>query len=421
MKIFTIFNMLQYTIKAPSRLRASVALPSSKSISNRALIINALAGVTTFPENISDCDDTKVMVRALEKMPDMIDVHAAGTAMRFLTAYLSVTPGEHTLTGIERMRHRPIRALVDALRCLGANIDYLNEEGFPPLHIHGRELEGGRLEVSADISSQYISALLMIGPVLKQGLTVKLLGTISSRPYIDLTLQVMRDYGADARWIDTDTIVVSSKPYTANRFVIESDWSAASYWYEMLILNGDNDSTVSLDGLSAISQQGDSVVRDIGSLFGIRTSMVNDVSETMRVLLTKGFHHVQRLDYNFSNCPDLAQTFIVTCAALGIPFHFSGLGSLKIKETDRIEAMKTELKKIGVVVSTNNDTELIWEGSRCEPTWEPFDTYGDHRMAMSLAPLAMIHDKIKINNPQVVSKSYPGFWDDLRQAGFTIE
>lgn len=414
--------MLQYTIKAPSKLNATVTLPSSKSISNRALIINALAGATTFPDSISDCDDTKVMVRALEKMPDVIDVHAAGTAMRFLVAYLSVTLGEHMLTGIERMRHRPIGVLVDALRRLGADIDYLGEEGFPPLRIRGRELDGGRLEVPANVSSQYISALLMIGPVLKQGLTVKLLGTINSRPYIDLTLQVMRDYGADARWIAADTIVVNPKPYVANRYMIESDWSAASYWYEMFILNGDNDSTVSLGGLSDISQQGDSIVRNIGLLFGIKTSMVKDADEPLQVLLTKGFHRIQRLKYyNFSNCPDLAQTFIVTCAALGIPFHFSGLGSLKIKETDRIEAMKTELKKIGVVISDHNDDELIWKGNRCKPTWEPFDTYGDHRMAMSLAPLAMVHDEIKINNPQVVSKSYPHFWDDLRQAGFTVE
>lgn len=413
--------MWQYTIKAPSRLHANVTLPSSKSISNRALIINALAGATMFPENISDCDDTKVMVRALEKMPDVIDVHAAGTAMRFLTAYLSVTPGEHILTGIERMRHRPIGVLVDALRRLGADIDYLGDEGFPPLCIHGHELDGGRLEVPADISSQYISALLMIGPVLKQGLTVKLLGTINSRPYIDLTLQVMRDYGAYARWINTDTIVVSPKPYVANRYMIESDWSAASYWYEMLILNDDNNSTVSLTGLSDESQQGDSIVSHIGSLFGLRTSIVKDVGKSPQVLLTKGFHRIQRLDYNFSNCPDLAQTFIATCAALGIPFHFSGLGSLKIKETDRVEAMKTELKKIGVVISDHNDDELIWKGNRCKPTWEPFDTYGDHRMAMSLAPLAMVHDEIKINNPRVVNKSYPRFWDDLRQAGFTVE
>jgi 3-phosphoshikimate 1-carboxyvinyltransferase len=189
----------------------------------------------------------------------------------------------------------------------------------------------------------------------------------------------------------------------------------------MLILNKDNESTISLGGLRDGSRQGDSMVRYIGSLFGLKTAMIKDKDEPMRVVLTKGFRHVQRLDFNFTNCPDLAQTFIVACAALDIPFRFTGLGSLKMKETDRIEAMKTELRKIGVVARDHNETELIWEGGRCEPTWEPFETYNDHRMAMSLAPLAMVHDEIKINNPQVVSKSYPHFWDDLRQAGFMIE
>lgn len=414
--------MLQYTIKAPSRLRANIALPSSKSISNRALIIQALSGSTLFPENISDCDDTKVMLEALERMPPVIDVGPAGTAMRFLTAYLSVTPGEHILTGSERMLHRPIGTLVDALRRLGADIEYQGEKGYPPLLIRGKSLQGGHIDIPSDVSSQYISALLMIAPTLKNGLELRLVGNVVSRPYIDLTLHVMHDYGAKASWTDMDTITVPPGQYKPCRYRIESDWSAASYWYEMLILSSDKEGVVSLGGLHDGSRQGDSMVRYISSLFGIKTTVDHgDDDGSPRMVITKGLRPVQRLEYDFSNCPDLAQTFIVTCAALGVPFNFTGLGSLKIKETDRIEAMKTELRKIGVVARDHDDCELIWEGGRCDATWEPFDTYNDHRMAMALAPLAMIHDEVRINNPQVVSKSYPQFWDHLRQSGFIIE
>jgi len=414
--------MLQYTIKAPSRLRANIALPPSKSISNRALILQALSGSAAFPENISECDDTKVMLRALELMPRVIDVGAGGTAMRFLTAYLSVTPGEHIITGSQRMLHRPIGTLVDALRRLGADIEYQGEAGYPPLAIRGKSLRGGHIDIPSDVSSQYISALLMIAPTLKEGLELRLVGNVASRPYIDLTLHVMHDYGAKANWTDVDTITVSPGRYKPCRYRIESDWSTASYWYEMLILSNDEEAVVSLGGLRDGSRQGDSMVRYIASLFGIRTIIERgDCNDSPHMVITKALRPVQRLEYNFTNCPDLAQTFIVACAALGIPFDFTGLGSLKIKETDRIEAMKTELRKIGVVIRDHDDRELIWEGGHCDATWEPFDTYNDHRMAMALAPLALIHGEVKINNPQVVSKSYPQYWDHLRQSGFIVE
>ena len=414
--------MLQYTIKAPEQLRANIKLPASKSISNRALIINALAGGRYFPENISDCDDTAVMIRALETMPDVIDIHAAGTAMRFLTAYLSVTPGDHILTGTERMKQRPIGTLVDALRYLGADVSYVDHEGYPPLRVSGHPLEGGRLEIPSDVSSQYISALLMIGPVLKNGLEIRLKGHINSRPYIDLTISMMQDFGADVQWSDVDTIKVKPKPYESRPYLVENDWTAASYWYEMMLLSKDRDANVRLAGLRDGSKQGDSMVRYISSLLGIRTTF-GDIEDGLRtnVVLQKTHRPLPRLEYDFSNVPDLVQTFVVTCVALNIHFRFTGVGSLKIKETDRIEAMKTELRKIGVVMRDHEGVELIWEGGRCEPTGEPFDTYEDHRMAMSLAPLALVMPEVKINNPQVVAKSYPHFWDDLRSAGFEVK
>ena len=249
--------MTQYKINAPELLRQTIVLPASKSISNRALIICALAGATTLPDNLSDCDDTEVIVRALRDNPYEIDIKAAGTAMRFMTAYLAVKEGEeHVLTGTERMKHRPIRVLVDALRQLGASIDYVEEEGFPPLRIRGRQLEGGHLEVPGSISSQYISALLLAGPMLKHGLTLRLTGAIISKPYIDLTLCTMRDFGAEAGWSDFDTITVSAKPYEERAFYVENDWSAASYWYEMMALAKDADDEIQLEGLADGSRQG---------------------------------------------------------------------------------------------------------------------------------------------------------------------
>ena len=220
---------MKYTIKAPSQLNASINLPASKSISNRALVISAMAGSNIQPDNLSDCDDTEVIIAALKDMPEVINIKAAGTAMRFMTAYLASTKGEHTITGTERMQNRPIGILVDALRYLGADITYEKKEGYPPLHIKGKPLEGGHLEIVGNISSQYISALLMIGPILKNGLELKLTGEIASRPYIDLTLWTMREYGAEAEWTDMDTITVKPQPYKSTPYQIENDWSASSY------------------------------------------------------------------------------------------------------------------------------------------------------------------------------------------------
>ncbi len=387
------------------------------------MIIYALSGGKTLPENLSDCDDTNVIVNAIQNMPDVIDIKAAGTAMRFLSAYLSVTEGTHTITGTERMKHRPIGVLVDALRFLGADITYLNEEGFPPLKITGRKHEGGYLEIPGSVSSQYISALLMIGPVLCKGLTLKLTGEIISRPYIDLTLWMMKEFGAEADWSDIDTITVKPKPYKSREYSIESDWSAASYWYETLALSDNYEDEIKFAGLMDGSMQGDSIARYLFSLMGVKTifdSTKQGIPTT--VTLKKLERHVPRLDYDFINSPDLAQTFVVSCALMDIPFKFTGLRTLKIKETDRIEALKTEMKKLGYIIKDENGDSLVWDGERCEPATDiAIDTYEDHRMALSFAPAAIKLPGIKINDPNVVTKSYPNFWNDMRNVGFIID
>lgn len=413
---------MQYIVKAPNRIKAEINLPASKSISNRVLVIHSLSGGNSTLHNLSDCDDTQVMINALRDMPEVIDIKAAGTAMRFMSAYLSVTEGEHVITGTERMKHRPIGVLVDALRRLGADIEYVGEQGYPPLRIRGKQLEGGTLEVPGNISSQYISALLMIGPALRNGLELRLTGDIISRPYIDLTLHVMHEFGCKIEWSSVDTISVKPQRYDDREYVVENDWSASSYWYEMLALSEDKENGIILPGLRDASRQGDSVVRYLYSLLGVKTAFKNgDHGQDTKVALTRHFSALTRMDYDFINQPDLAQTFVVTCCALGIPFHFTGLASLKIKETDRIEALKTEMRKLGYVLRDVNDCELEWDGERCEAEDNPsIDTYEDHRMAMSFAPLAITLGCIRINNPEVVSKSYPNYWDDLRKAGFEI-
>lgn len=413
--------MTTYRLTAPERLDATIELPASKSISNRALIIYALSGGQIVPENLSDCDDTEVIIEALRHMPDEIDIKAAGTAMRFMTAYLSLTPGTHVLTGTERMKHRPIGTLVDALLKLGADIEYVGEQGYPPLRITGSKLQGGDLEMDGSISSQYISALLLIGPMLERGLSLHLTGDIISRPYIDLTLWMMGEFGAHAEWTSADTITVEPQPYKARDYFIENDWSAASYWYEMVAMSDDPEATVRLTGLTDGSKQGDSVTRYIFSLLGVKTvfqTKKQGVPQT--VTLRRNGRCVPRLEYDFVNSPDLAQTFVVTCLAKGIPFCFKGLATLKIKETDRIEALKRETRKLGFVVESRNDSELLWDGERCEPTGDPIDTYEDHRMALAFTPFALKRQGLLINNPLVVSKSYPKFWEDIKGAGFRI-
>ena len=419
-------------------INARIVLPSSKSICNRALIINALAkGNGALLENLSDCDDTRVTVNALRDMPRTIDIMAAGTAMRFLTAYLAVNEGgEHIITGTERMRQRPIKILVEALRELDAKIDYVENEGYPPLRISGMALSGGEISLPGNVSSQYISALLMIGAVMRKGLKLTLTGEIVSRPYIDMTLSIMKDFGAEASWVEemrattrvapTDTenghadiqakcLEVKPKPYQPIHYYIESDWSAASYWYEMAALS--KEARIELPGLKEKSTQGDSAIASLFAKLGVRTEFVDGCA-----VLAKGGQVSERLDYDFSCQPDMAQTFVVTCAMMNVPFKFSGLQSLKIKETDRIAALITEMRKLGYVLQETDGSVLEWDGTRCAPLPHPaIDTYEDHRMAMAFAPAAIVLGELRINNPQVVSKSYPTFWNDLTTATFNSQ
>lgn len=406
---------MRYKLSAPSVVKTTIQLPASKSISNRALIINALARGTTPPCNLSDCDDTLVMIKALAENNETIDIMAAGTAMRFLTAYLSTVQGTHILTGTERMQQRPIQILVNALRELGAQIEYAGKEGFPPLRIHGTELKGNELTLKGNVSSQYISALLMIGPVLKNGLRLHLTGEIISLPYINLTLQLMKEFGAKAAWTSGNSIEVAPQPYTPVSFMVESDWSAASYWYQIAALS--EQAEIELMGLFRNSYQGDSRGAEVFSRLGITTEFTHE-----GVLLKKSNRLVEQLNEDFVDIPDLAQTFAVTCCLLGIPFRFTGLQSLKIKETDRIFALKAELRKLGYLLQDVQDSILIWDGERCQPEAQPvIQTYEDHRMAMAFAPAALRFPEMRIAEPQVVTKSYPAYWEHLQQAGFQID
>lgn len=405
---------MTYQIKAPSLLNASLLLPSSKSISNRVLIINQLSGKSYRPMNLAECEDTNVMVDGLNTTEEVVDIRAAGTAMRFLTAYFAVTSGCHVLTGTVRMKKRPIRVLVDALRSLGADVEYIGEEGFPPLRIVGKSLEGGELVVDGGVSSQFVSALLMVGPMLTKGLRLVLKGITVSRPYIDMTLQLMRHFGAQADWENRQIIQVRPGGYRSVPIVVEADWTAASYWYEVVALAKGGE--VELAGLRSQSMQGDSSVKELFGQLGVETIFTD-----RGVLLRKQPIAVKCLEHDFVNQPDLAPTFVVTCALLGIPFRFSGLQSLRIKETDRVEALVRELGKLGYDLKQNSVSEISWDGKRRPIEKVPaIDTYEDHRMAMAFAPVACCIPDLVINDPQVVSKSYPNFWKDMQKAGFSI-
>ncbi|WP_165155840.1 3-phosphoshikimate 1-carboxyvinyltransferase [Parabacteroides sp. ZJ-118] len=407
---------MNYQLKAPdSAIRTTVKLPASKSISNRALILNALSDSPYDVENLSDCDDTNLMVKALSSNDRDFDVGAAGTTMRFLTAFLSKVAGEWTITGSERMKNRPIKVLVDALNALGARIEYLEREGYPPLRIFGSALRGGEISLPGNVSSQYISALLMIAPLTEQGVALRLEGTVISRPYIHITLRLMERYGASASWTG-HTIRVLPGAYQPVRLTVESDWSAASYWYEILALS--RTAEIELLGLRENSLQGDAAGARLFARLGVSTAYTS-----RGVVLRHTGTVCERLVHDFVNEPDLAQTFAVTCALLNIPFRFAGLRSLRIKETDRIEALKRELRKLGYVLTDRDDSILEWNGERGEPEPRPvIATYEDHRMALSFAPAALVRPGgIAIAHPQVVSKSYPRYWEDLKAAGFSIK
>ncbi len=406
---------MQYKVIAPEKTESyNVLLPTSKSISNRALILNSLAYSSYEIKNLSDSDDTQLLIKALKSDGCHFDVGAAGTTMRFLTAFLSKIVGEWTITGSERMKQRPIKILVDALNKLGAKIEYLEKEGFPPLKIFGSALDGGELELAGDVSSQYISALLMIAPTMKNGLRLILKGEIISRPYILLTLKMMETFGVKSEW-NGNVISVQEANYCPTEFSVEADWSAASYWFEVAALNPESE--IILKGLKRYSEQGDSKVAEMFVKLGVESKF----SQKGLVLKNSGIK-VNKFIYDFIEQPDLAQTLAVTCCCLDIPFEFSGLQTLKIKETDRINALIDELKKMGFVLKSNQIDNLIWDGEKTDVLNLPcINTYKDHRMAMAFAPAVSICGDMIIDDPAVVSKSYPKYWDHLKEYGYLAE
>lgn len=386
-------------------INLKIDLPASKSISNRALILDALSYSPYDIENLADCDDTNVLVEALDSNSSIFDIGAAGTSMRFLTAFLSKTVGEWVITGSERMKQRPIKLLVDAINGLGGRIEYVEKEGYPPLRIFGSALIGGEIRLKGNVSSQYISALMMIAPCMLHGLKIILDGKIISRPYINMTLRMMEEYGVQVDFTE-NIINIEPQEYQPVPYKVESDWSAASYWYEVMSIVGKGG--IFLYNLTENSYQGDSKVASLFEQLGVKTTYFDE-----GVLLSPNGKLVKKLEYDFSDEPDLTQTFAVSCCIKGIPFHFKGLDSLKIKETDRIAALINELAKLGYKIYEPAESELAWDGKRIEANEDVLiNTYEDHRMAMAFAPVALV-TPISIENPQVVSKSYPGFWSDF--------
>lgn len=400
-------------IKKLSRINpTAITLPASKSIANRALIIDALAGKKSPLKNVSEARDTETMQRLLNSDGPIWDVLDAGTTMRFLTAYAAVRAEEITLTGTKRMQERPIRILADSLKELGANIEYLNNEGYPPIKVkHIKNQLTNKIKVRGDISSQYISALLMIAPELPNGLTIELTGHIGSKPYIKMTLAVMKAFGVDADWKE-NIITIPKQSYQPTEYTVEPDWSAASYWYSFTALS--EDAEIILKDLKDDSIQGDRQIADYMSRLGVST-----VFTDQGAILSKKAHETS-VSFDFTDCPDMAQTIAVICAAKGITCKMTGLESLRIKETDRIAALQTELSKFEAQLDEKDDHWLLVPARDTAELKSPeFDTYHDHRMAMAFAPLSTIAD-IRIKDPEVVNKSYPGFWKDMSKVGFSI-
>ncbi|GAB5527967.1 MAG: 3-phosphoshikimate 1-carboxyvinyltransferase [Roseivirga sp.] len=393
----------------PILQETDIALSSSKSESNRALVIQALSAYPIELHNLSDARDTQTMMRLLKSEEETWDVLDAGTTMRFLCAFAAVGTQKRTLTGTKRMQQRPIKILADALKSLGAKVNYLKKEGYPPLAITPiKTQKTNKIRIKGDVSSQYISALLMIAPTLPEGLTLQLTGKIGSRPYIQMTLDLMNKFGVESNWSGS-TIEIKPQPYQSGSYTIESDWSAASYWYSFVSLS--KQAKIKLLGLRSRSMQGDTAIVRIMNSLGVMSAFEDD-----GVILQK-IPEQKELSFDFSDCPDLAQTIAVVSAVKKIPCQMSGLESLRIKETDRIAALKKELKKFKAKLKEVEPG--IWEvRSKFETTAEPIaiETYEDHRMAMAFAPLCTQQELI-INDPSVVNKSYPGYWDDLRKAG----
>ena len=401
----------------PLSIQAEIKLSGSKSESNRALILRAVSNNLVTIHNLSDAADTAVLAKSLETLNNdgqwqTIDIGPAGTAMRFLTAFLSITPGKFQLTGSHRMKERPVKILVDALRDIGAEIDYVEQEGYPPMRIHGGLMQKNKhIKINGSVSSQYISALLLIAPALPNGLTLEI-ENLTSTPYVEMTLEMMANAGIVADWNDR-TIDIQPQDFKPSTLSIEPDWSAASYWYSIAALA--EKANITLAGLTKYSLQGDSRISEIMANFGIETTFPNN---EMKITTVAKAPRVKTFD--FCDCPDLAQTVIVYCTAAGLNMKFTGLETLKIKETNRILALQTELYKIGVKLIEEDFTYTLDTTNLHFPDKLTIATYHDHRMAMAFAPLALLVKELIIEDAEVVNKSYPGFWEDLERAGFAV-
>ena len=399
----------------------TVAITGSKSISNRLLILGKLFGDLKI-ENLSNSQDTQLLEKALAENSEVVDIHHAGTAMRFLTSLFAIKEGKKTiLTGSARMKQRPIKPLVDALRELGAEINYLENEGFPPLEIHGKRIEKNFVKIPANISSQFITSLLLIGASLENGLEIELQGEITSRSYIKMTLKILKDIGIESRFERNSIKILSSESSLYNKqldkhfhsskikhYTVESDWSSASYFYSLAAIGKKR---IHLKSFYAFSLQGDSALKEIYlKFFGVNT--ISDSAENQIALIPDThFQYPEKFILDMNDCPDIAQTVCVTCVALKLPFEISGLGTLKVKETDRLVALQNELEKIGC------KTEITDDSIKSLEFFEPKNaisiaTYNDHRMAMSFAPFALVKE-LDIQNEDVVEKSYPDFWRDF--------
>jgi len=402
---------MKYSLHFPiKKLQGKISLPASKSISNRLLVIRALSR-NDFPLiGLSDSDDTQVLQLGLQSESDVIDIGHAGTSMRFITAYFAATGQVRTITGSERMKNRPIGDLVDALNQLGAGIIYLEKTGYPPIRTSGNALSGSFIEISGNVSSQFITAMLLIAPTLHNGLTIKIKEEPVSASYIRMTLALMEQAGVRSVW-ENNTITVARQDYRSEGMTVERDWSAASYWYQMAALA--DDAEILLEGVTEKSLQGDAVISQMAYSLGVKTEYTPD-----GVLLTKHRKICSELELDFINSPDLVQTMVVTCCLNNIHFRFTGVQTLRVKETDRIAALQNELLKLGYCVKETSPGVMEWNGEGTEPQ-QPvcISTYHDHRMAMAFAPAAIRFAGLQIENPEVVSKSYPNFWRELEKTG----
>ncbi|MDR1672297.1 MAG: 3-phosphoshikimate 1-carboxyvinyltransferase [Bacteroidales bacterium] len=407
---------MDYTVKfSGDTAEANIDLPSSKSISNRLLIIRALSAVPFEIGGLSDSDDTRVLLEGLRTADETVNIGHAGTSMRFLTAYFAATGKEKIITGSERMQQRPISELTDALNQIGANIQYLGKKGYPPVRTSGKPLTGNVVHINGNVSSQFISALLLIAPALPNGLTIRIAGDPVSSSYVKMTLSLMRQAGVTATQ-NGKTIVVPPQRYSSEGFICERDWSAASYWYEIAALT--KDARILLCGATQESIQGDAVVTDIFRELGVETVWKPEGA----LLVKRQQHKISPMLFDFINSPDLVQTTVVTLCLKRTPFRFSGVKTLRIKETDRIVALQNELQKLGFNIEESRAGVIEWDGQCVVPQKDiSIATYHDHRMAMAFAPAAMLFPGIRIEDAGVVSKSYPSFWSDAEKAGFSLQ